>query len=390
MARKVTPVDAKVVAVAAASAGLERGEPVNVTALAARLGVSRKTVYKWAARYRVEGLAGLEERSRRPRRSPQRMSPVVEDAVVEWRKRLSEDGLDAGPSTIRWHMARSGSVRPPSEATIWRILVRRGFVVPQPRKRPRSSLRRFEASAPNERWQIDATEWVLPGGAKVEIINVIDDHSRVCVASRAVATATSTNAWDAFAHAAQRWGLPGGCLSDNGLAFSGRVRGFEVFFETQLRAGGVRPITARPFHPQTCGKVERFQQTLKKWLRARRRPARTLAQLQPQLDEFVDYYNYQRPHRGINRVTPYQRFTASPKAGPSNQPVPASHRINATIAANGVAPAGHWLIQVGSRYRGQAAHIAINDGHASVFIDNRLIRDLDLDPGRRYQPIRPQ
>ncbi len=230
-------------------------------------------------------MAGLEERSRRPHHSPARISPVVEDAIVELRKRLAEEGLDAGAGTIRWHLCREGTVRPPAEATIWRVLVRRGFVVPEPRKRPKSSLRRFEASAPNEWWQIDATDWALADGTGVEIINLVDDCSRLCPESRAVPTTTTEAAWEAFKTGVGRYGWPAGCLSDNGLAFSGRLRGCEVFFETQLRAGGVRPITARPYHPQTCGKVERFQQTLKKWLRARSGAA-SMAELQAQLEEF--------------------------------------------------------------------------------------------------------
>jgi transposase InsO family protein len=387
MVGKVTPMDAKLVAVAAALERVHGGERVNVRALSAQLGMSAKTFYKWAQRYRDQGLAGLEEQSRRPRRSPHRLSPMIEDAVIELRKRLSDEGLDAGPATIRWHLGREGRLRPPSEATIWRVLRRRGFIVDEPRKRPLRSRRRFEAPVPNQLWQIDATEWTLAQGAKVDILNVIDDHSRLCVASRAAPTATTQRAWTVFAQAADRYGLPGGCLSDNGLAFSGRLRGFEVFFETQLRAAGVRPITSKPFHPQTCGKVERFQQTLKKWLAARRHPAGTLDDLNAQLEQFRRYYNHQRPHRGIGRQTPWQRWNSADKAGPGGA-IPLQQHHQATITANGVAPAGHWLIHVGNTHAGRPADIVIRDHHASVFIHGRLVRDFDLDPTRRYQPSR--
>jgi transposase-like protein len=162
MARKVTPMHTRVIAAVAKTVGdMEQGKVVNVTALCADLGVTTKTFYKWAGRYRSGGLEGLQERSRAPHRSPGRLSSMTEDAIVEMRKRLVEEGLDAGAGTIGWHLATGHGLGPPSEATIWRVLVRRGFVVPEPNKRPKCSLRRFEAPSPNEWWQIDATDWTL-------------------------------------------------------------------------------------------------------------------------------------------------------------------------------------------------------------------------------------
>src|SRR3954451_631339 len=274
MARRVARVDVRL------AAAVTGGE-INVAAFCREHGISRDTFYRWRNRYRDEGLAGLEPRSSRPKTSPARTSTVIENAVVALRKQLDEDGLDAGPSTIQWHLGRRGMRAVPSIATIWRILVRRGFVTPDPRKRPQSSWRRFEAAAPNELWQTDATKWVIAIG-QVEILSFLDDHSRLITASRAVMTATTDNTWETFSAAVHTWGLPSGLLSDNGLNFSGRLRGFEVAFEINLRAAGVRPITSKPFHPQTCGKIERFHQTLKKWLRKQPR-ARDLAELQAQL-----------------------------------------------------------------------------------------------------------
>jgi transposase InsO family protein len=389
MARKVTPMHTRVVvAVARAVGELDQGLKVNVTALSADLGVSPKTFYKWANRYRESGLDGLAELSRRPRRSPGRISPMIEDAIVEWRKRLVEEGLDHGPATIRWHLSDGGRIRPPSEATIWRVLVRRGFVVPQPQKRPKCSFRRFEAPAPNEWWQIDATEWTLAGGTTVSIINVLDDHSRVAVESLAMAATTTELAWQAFCNGAQRFGLPRGCLSDNGLIFSGKLRGFEVFFEVQLRAAGVRPITSRPYHPQTCGKVERFQQTLKKWLR--KHPTETLEELQAALDTFRDYYNHERPHRGIGRITPWQRWSANT---PASAPVGALDapvvRRHVTVSGDGTLQGARWRIHVGREHIGRAATIILRGTHTTVFVEGRLVRDFELDPTRYHQPQDP-
>jgi transposase InsO family protein len=302
MARWVVPMRA-----VAAVTAFVAGEEMNVSAVCRQVGISRKSFYKWAARCRAEGMAGLEARSRRPCRFPNRTPVEVEDAVVALRKQLADAGHDHGATTIQWHLGRDRRFRRvvPSVATVHRILVRRGFVDPQPQKRPKGSWRRFEAPAPNEWWQIDAMGWVIATG-EVSVFNIVDDHSRVACRSRAVLEASGPAAWTTFCQAAHSWGLPVGVLSDNGLCFSGKLRHVEVFFEAHLRDAGVRPITGRPFHPQTTGKVERFQQTLKKWLRHQDRHhglCRDLAQLQARLDCFVAYYNDQRPHQGIGRVT---------------------------------------------------------------------------------------
>jgi transposase InsO family protein len=373
--------------------GVAEGAEVNVAATCRVAGISRKTFYKWLARYRADGLDGLEERSRRPHRTPHQIDAEVEDAVVRWRKQLVESGLDHGPTTIQWHLGRDpGFGRPvPSVATIHRMLVRRGQVVADPRKRPRQSWRRFEAPAPNEWWQIDATDWEVATGV-VRIFNIIDDHSRLAVRSRAVTEATGPQAWTTFCQAAAMWGLPVGVLSDNGLCFSGRLRGMEVLFEHNLRDAGVRPFTGRPYHPQTTGKVERFQQTLKRWLR--RQPLTTgLAELQHQLDEFCHLYNHHRPHQGIGRVTPITRWTATPTSQPVGEPLPrpawptTAHHL--TISHSGtvrVETSRTFRIHIGSEYAGHTATVYIDNHHATVFINNQLIRHLQLDHTRDYQP----
>jgi len=374
-----------VVAVTNALAQKDSGVRVNVTALCADLGITRKTFYKWATRYRQEGIEGLQERSRRPQRSPGSIAPVMEDAIVEYRKRLDDRGLDNGPASIRWELSKARQQRVPSEATIWRVLVRRGFVVPQPKKRPNSSLRRFEAPAPNEWWQIDACQWRLADATVVEIINIIDDHSRVCVESRAVSVATTRDAWAAFSAGCERLGLPRGCLSDNGMIFSGRIRGCEVYFEAQLRAAGVKPITSRPYHPQTCGKVERFQQTLKKWLR--RHPAKSLTELQAVLEEFRHHYNHERPHRGIDRMTPWQRFSAmTPAAAPTAALPNPMFRRSYVVTADGSVSGSAWSIKLGAEHAGRPATVVTQGTHVMVFIDGSLVRDVELDTGRHYQP----
>jgi len=366
-------------------------DDVNVSALCRDHDISRTTFYKYRQRFLSEGLDGLEERSRRPHRNRQAVSDELEAEIVRLRKELGDDGWDNGPATIAWHLTTHGyatkDAEPvPSVATIWRVLVRRGFVVPEPHKRPKASYRRFEAERPNECWQIDATSYALGGGRQVEIINILDDHSRLAVCSLAVPSTTSEAAWRAFSEAVRIWGLPWRCLSDNGMAFTGRLRGFEVSFEANLRAAGVIKIDSRPYHPQTCGKVERFQQTLKKWLRKRRRRPRSLAELQTLLDMFCNYYNQHRPHRGIGRVTPHARWSASLRVVNPGVAIPAGQRrLRIQVRAAGVIDVEPWIVHLGVVYAKKYADVVVDGTHATVFIDGNLIRSVALDTSRAYQ-----
>jgi len=361
---------------------------LNVAGFCRSVGISRETFYKYRRRFAERGIAGLEPRSRAAQRFPRKMPAEVEEAVVALRKELVDGGLDAGPGSIQYHLGRRGSVNlVPSEATIWRILARRGFITHQPQKRPKAAGRRFEAAAPNERWQGDVTEWVVADHTTtVEIINFLDDHSRVWIRGLAVESATVESTWEAFVQGVQRWGVPAGFLSDNGLVFSGKLHGFEVAFEANLRAAGVVQVTSSPGHPQTCGKVERFQQTLKKWLR--KQPlAANLAELQTQLDTFADYYNQQRPHRGIGRITPLQRWQATPPISALSGSLPARlRRADTVVDDRGVVRVQQWRIHVGVTHADQPAHVLIDDTTAAVFINHELVRYLPLDHTHSYQP----
>jgi transposase InsO family protein len=253
-------------------------------------GVSRRWVHELVRRYELEGEAGLEPRSRAPRSNPRQVSAQLEQRMVELRKQLTDVGLDAGAHTIAWHLDQQG-LDHPSPATIWRILVRRGFVTPQPRKRPRSATIRFEADQPNERWQADTTHWPLASGTDVEILNIIDDHSRLAIGSTTRATFKAADIVEAFDRAFVTYGAPTAILTDNAAVFTGRSRGHgKVALEKRCAALDIRLHHSRAYHPQTCGKVERFHQTLKRWLTAHD-PATNLAELQARLDTFVDIYN---------------------------------------------------------------------------------------------------
>jgi transposase len=190
------------------------------TAVARDYGVSRRWVQKLVARYLAEGEAAFEPRSRRPHTSPQRTSQAVEDAIVAWRKRLTEAGHDAGAETIAWHLRQQVGFSP-SVATIWRVLSRRGFVTPQPHKRPRSSWHRFQADLPNELWQAGIIHWPPADGSDAEILNITGDHSRLLAGSTARAVFKAGDIVEDLHIAMARYGRPERMLTDNGAVFTG-------------------------------------------------------------------------------------------------------------------------------------------------------------------------
>ena len=355
-------------------------------------GVSRRWVITLVQRFLAEGEAGLQPRSRRPLRSPTRTADEVEDEIVAIRKDLDRHGHEAGAATIAAHLTRRHGTSP-AVSTIWRILTARGFVTPEPHKRPKSSYVRFAAEQPNERWQADITHWTLADRTDTEILNWIDDHSRLCLASTTRRVFTAPTVDRAYRTIAARHGDPVGVLTDNGGVFTGRYRGYgRVALEITLHARGVVFAHSRPYHPQTCGKVERFHQTLKKWLATQSRAA-TVEQLQDQLDAFGDYYNTVRPHRALGRRTPAEAYAARPKASASGIPLIDSHfRVrHDKIDANGTLTLRHnsrlHHIGLGRRYAGTAVLVLVHDLHVRVLTGSgQLLRDLHLDPSRDYQP----
>jgi transposase InsO family protein len=357
--------------------------------------VSRQWVHELVKRFDAEGEAGLEPRSRRPHASPQRTPEALEDEIVEFRKALTEDGLDAGAHTIAYHLVQRHGCSP-SIATIWRTLSRRGFVIPQPQKRPRSSFVRFAADMPNERWQADVTHWRLADGADVEIVNVIDDHSRFLVASDARAVTKAADVVAIFHAAAAVHGFPASMLTDNGAVFTAAPRGGgRCAIEVELARLGISYRHSSPYHPQTCGKVERLHQTLKPWL-AKQRRAETVEELQAQLDRFRSYYNTTRPHRALGRRTPATAFEARPKAAPSGVriEIPTHYRVRTDrIDATGVITLRHnsrlHHIGLGRRLSGTRVMVLVADLDVRVLTeDGELLRALTLDPSRDYQPQR--
>ena len=357
-------------------------------------GVSRRWVITLVARFLAEGEPGLVPRSRRPHASPGRTAQAVEDEIVALRKELDRAGHEAGAATIAAHLEqRHGRDVVPAVSTIWRILSARGFVTPQPHKRPKSSYKRFCADAPNERWQLDITHYRLADGSEVEILNIIDDHSRLAVASTTRRIFTAGDVDTTFTNTAGQHGHPQRLLSDNGAVFTGAPRrGGRVALEVTCHTHGIRFDHSRAYHPQTCGKVERFHQTLKKWLDHQPRPV-TVRQLQTLLDQFRGYYNDVRPHRALGRRTPSQAYSARPKAVPTGTPIDTGHyRVrHDRIDNSGVITLRHnsrlHHIGLGRRHAGTRVLVLARDLDIRVLdTDGELLRELTLDPSRDYQP----
>jgi len=351
--------------------------------------VARSWVYELLSRFEAEGEAAFEPRSRRPLTSPSRTSDEVEDAIVWWRKHLDGQGLDAGAETIAHHL-RVERGTAPGVSTIWKVLSRRGFVTPQPRKRPKSSLIRFESDQPNETWQIDFTHVRLRNGRDVEVLNILDDHSRLLIASRAHYVTTSPAVVDVFRSACNNYGVPASVLTDNGAVFTTRYQGGRNAFQSELASLKIRAKNSRPYHPQTCGKVERFHLTLKKWL-AKQARVTSIGALQAQLDMFADYYNTIRPHRSLSRRTPVHAYAARPKATPGNTVIPDHFRLrNDVIDEHGKLTLRHngvlHHIGMGRRHAGTPIRMLIRDTDIRIITtDGELLKTLALDTTINYQ-----
>jgi len=361
------------------------------TQIAREHGISERWVFKLLRRFKEGGYASLEPRSRRPQSCSHQVDAKIQDLIVKLRCELVAAGYDAGPQTIQYHLTQRLSELP-SVATVWRILKRKGLITPQPHKRPQSSFIRFEAKLPNETWQVDATAWQLADGTPAEILNFLDDRSRVALASSCFPSVKARNVARIFRSASKTFGLPASVLSDNAAVFKGR-QGGKVILELELERLGIVFKHSTPNHPQTCGKVERFHQTLKRFLE-KQTGAESLAELQFQLDTFREYYNNVRPHRALNRQTPISVFGALIKAKPTASPAAVDHRVRQDrIDAFG---------KVTLRYLGKLRHIPVGMAHKNrrvrllvagpdvrvITEEGELIRALTLDPDRDYQPLR--
>jgi transposase InsO family protein len=355
--------------------------------------VSKGWVSKLVARYQTEGDTAFEPRSRQPHTRPDATPPPVIDLVLNIRRQLTSQGLDAGADTICWHLKHHHQTAL-SRATIYRIIRQANLIVAEPRKKPRSSYIRFQAEQPNETWQADFTHHRLKDSTDTEILTWLDDHSRYALSVTAHKPVTGPTVVNTFRAAIAQHGTPFSTLTDNGLVFTTRFahggRTSRNGFENELARLGIRQKNSRPNHPTTCGKVERFQQTMKKWLRTQP-PATTLTELQHQLDTFTHTYNHHRPHRSLpHHATPATIYNARPKATPHTTEPDTEYRVRYDRINDG---------NVTLRINGQLHHIALGRTldrtpiimliagyniriiHAAT---GEIIRTLTINPNKRY------
>jgi putative transposase len=370
-------------------AQLAAGVRVNAAEFAREHGVSERTVYRHQERIRAEG--EWRQRSRRPRSSPRITPPELDAWICKLRVELAPDnGADFIRDALQdLHDVTEPAWPVPSRSTINRVLARHDLLERNPAKRPHSSFRRFCYARPRDCYQIDATNVRLADGSLAAVFEVLDDCTRTLVACHATPAETADGAVTAIRHAFHEYGVPAIVLSDNGTAFTSRLTkpGSISTFVQCLLDHGVRPINSSPYHPQTCGKVERHHQTLKKWLATQPVPD-SLADLQTLLNAYRRYYNSQRRHSALpHRGTPEQTWTAAASlGGPTSLPVQTDATLHRCPVNRygAIAIAGH-RTSVGTTHTGTTV-TAIRDGnHVTVYNpDGHPIGHLHLDPAKNY------
>lgn len=371
-----------------------RGVEFNVAAVCRDLGISTKTFYKYAARFKQCGIAGFFPDSRRPLTSPTRLPTECEEVLVRVRKEEAGAGWDYGADAVLLRLREHPQLWPfdrplPARATINRVFESRGQLEKVPKRRPRRT-RRFERENVNELWQYDGFCYLMAPEAEVEevcVLHLSDDCSRTDLALQAARSENGADVWETFCLAVQRYGLPAAVLKDNGTAFSGRRGVWESQFETRLGDLGVRSVTSSIAHPQTCGKNERAHQRVRKWL-DRRPPARSLIELQMLLDEYREGFNG-RGNRVLEGLTPHQRFDLGPLAGPNGPLAPATQITRHTVSDRGTIGLQGLVIGIGRRHARQRATSFRSGDQVVIFLGDDHVRDLTLDRSRRYQPMDP-
>ena len=276
----------------------------TVTSVAARFGVSRKTVHQWLAKYEAGGLAGLADGSHRPRSCPHQMPAAVEVALVE----LRVAHQSWGPRRLSFELAKLGmSV---SESAAYRALARLNLVDPAARRPRDRKWKRWERGTAMELWQLDVVGgFALADGTRAKALTGVDDHSRFCISARLMARESSRQVCEGLAAALRAYGCPEQILTDNGKVFTGRFNRppVEALFDRICRENGITHLLTQPRSPTTTGKIERFHRALRTEFRTDRVFA-SLTAAQAELDEWVEDYNTRRPHQALDMATPAQRF----------------------------------------------------------------------------------
>ncbi|TMB88799.1 MAG: IS481 family transposase [Chloroflexi bacterium] len=347
----------------------------TVGEVASQWGVCRQTMHRWLARYESDGLEGLGNRSCRPVHCPHQTPAQVEAVLLEMRRAHAYWGA----RRIAFELARKGVEPVPSESAVYRCLVRAAVIDPMTRRRRRETWKRWERGAPMELWQLDVVHgFALADGSAAKALTGIDDHSRYCVSARLMLRERTQAVCDGFSSALRTYGLPAQVLTDNGKVFTGRFAQppVEVLFDRICRENGVDHILTQPRSPTTTGKIERFHRSLRVEFNTRQ-VFRNLKTAQQALDEWVTYYNTQRPHQALGDATPASRFgggrdnlreLARPPERNGEQ------WVSRRIARNGIVCVDSQHISVGKHYSGSTCDVLVTTGLFQFWVGNELLR----------------
>lgn len=365
---------------------LAQNPDVNVTELTQRLGVSRKTIYKWKARAGQHSdsldVHWSRDHSRRPKSCPWQSGPQTEQLVVD----LRQEHPCWGPRKLRKLMEARSAERVPSVSTIAAILKRRSLI-DREQTLCHKAYTRFERSEPNALWQMDFKGAFAVGSGRCHPLTVVDDHSRYGLGVKALGGESGQETRPALIEIFRTYGLPECMLLDNGSCW-GRVESLYTAFTAWLLRLGIRVIYARPYHPQTKGKNERFNRTLKAEAISGRYYS-TLAQWQKQFDDFLRTYNTIRPHEALGLAVPASRYLVSSRAFPEHlEPI----EYLADDVIRKVGPAGYLSLnkqrfQVGRAFTGEAVAIRPTriDGVHEVYYCYQRIAVIDQRDGSYEQ-----
>ena len=277
----------------------------NISELARRYQISRKTAYKWLKRFKAQGPEGLQEQSRKPLHSPRRTPDKQVERIVTVRKAHP----CWGGRTLNAYLKRQGSIEVPSPSCIQRILSRQGCI--PTRSTETHSWKRFEHPAPNRLWQMDFKGHFAYEQGRCHPLTILDDHSRFVLALEACTNEKRLTTQEKLVEVLRRYGVPERINVDNGQPWGSPMRQARYTrLSLWLIKQGVRISYSRPRHPQTNGKCERFHRTLKSEL-LKGRYFKSLSAIQVAFDQWRDEYNQERPHQGIGCQVPAERYKSS-------------------------------------------------------------------------------
>ncbi|WP_100485927.1 IS481 family transposase [Mycobacteroides abscessus] len=349
---------------------------LSISQVASKVGVSRQTLHVWLARYEVQGLDGLADRSHRPRRCPHQMPAQVEAAVLELRRSRPY----WGPRRLVFELAKRKVAPLPSASAVYRALLRAGLIDPSLRDRRSRKWKRWERGVPMELWQMDVVGgFPLADGTSAKALTGIDDHSRMCVCARLMTRERTRAVCDGLIDAIATYGVPQQILTDNGKVFTGRFNHppVEVLFDAICRRHGIEHLLTAPRSPTTTGKIERFHRSLRAEFLSQTKPFTNLPAAQRALDEWVGEYNNNRPHQSLKMATPAERFAAGPAAAtaPAAEPDRGGRDwVSRTVTANGVVCVSWQQVSVGRHHGGSRCDVHIDGDLLRFWIGDNLVK----------------